>query len=563
MSRASRAMVRKNLEDAANVGLLGAQYDLGLALLHGDSRVFKKDVSGGIAWLERAARVRPPEDDEFLIGYMLRANFPDGHQYPIDYARGLVACARAMTRLASHYHMTSDEPRRDLAITWYEKSIATYELALKHLGPQDTCKPDVEKDLKRDVEALSVVYDIRARMKIPGIDVEPSKVLACFAKGARLGIDLCQYMLAKLYIGETEGVGVRRDINKAVKWLTRAAELGFPKAALDLAVIHYGVKELRDDVVAIQWAEKAQALNSYDDPDFELEVRLILARAHLYGLGTVPKDTEKGIQILDRKPFNKFTRCEVGVCYFAGIGLRHDKYMALAMFRDLSEREKSTTSLAQYMYIRLMMLELGTQADCLHTLRELRNCTPIDQVNMQVREIHRCEGCRRDDARFRCRGCFVARYCSRRCQLRGWHHGMHEEECPRNFPCRRCARKTGKVMIPPECECAARAAKRRAAKPRAVKRKATKPRASEDNRRETLPPTGEDDVFEPSVRILNLETTASDDAATIERKAAEALERRLNSEGTGERHRVFSARDARGDPEATEIISDIARAFRI
>ena len=60
---------------------------------------------------------------------------------------------------------------------------------------------------------------------------------------------------------------------------------------------------------------------------------------------------------------------------------------------------------------------------------------------------------------------------------------MHEEECPMNFPCRRCARKTGEVMISPECECAARAAKR----------KATKPRASEENRRETLPPTREDD----------------------------------------------------------------------
>ena len=478
LSRASRALARKNLEEAANAGLLGAQYDLALLLPHGDSRVFKKDVSGGIAWLERAARVRPPEDDEFLIGYMLRANFPDGHQYPIDYARGLVACARAMTRLASHYHMTSDEPRRDLAITWYEKSIATYELALKHLGPQDTCKPDVEKDLKRDVEALSVVYDIRARMKIPGIDVEPSKVLACFAKGARLGIDLCQYMLAKSYFS---GTGVPRDINKAVRWFTRADESGFPYAALFLAMIHYGVKELRDDAVAIEWAMKAQALNS-DYPQLHTSVCLILARAHLYGLGTVPRDTEKGIQLLDRKPFNKFTRCEVGVCLSAGIGLPRDKHMALAMFQELAEREDAPC-FAEYMYLRLMMLNFAAQSHCLKILREMQNCTPIEQLNMDVREIHRCEECRRDDARFRCRGCFVARYCSRECQRRGWRDGMHKHECPMNFPCQRCARKTGKVMISPECECAARAAERKSAMRQ----------ASEVHRRETPPPTDEDD----------------------------------------------------------------------
>ena len=560
LSRASRAMVRKNLEDAAKVGLLGAQYDLGLALLHGKSRVFKKDVSGGIAWLERAARVRPPEDDEFLIGYMLRANFPDGHQYPIDYARGLVACARAMTRLAGHYHMTP-EPRRDLALTWYEKSIATYELDLKHLDPQDTSKPEIEKDLKRDVEVLSTVFSdhIHDRMKIPGIELDPCKAVACFRKGAHLGIPFCQDLLAKSYIS---GIGVPRvDIDKAVQWFTRTAESGFPHAALFLAMIHYGVKEVRDDAVAIEWAMKAVALESDDDSHFySSSVCLMLARAHLYGLGTVPKDTEKGIQLLGRRQIN---RCEMGVCLFAGIGLPRDKHMASELFRDLDKHARSSPVLAKYMRDRLMMLKLGTQADCLRTLREMHICTPMEEHVMQTRDIHRCEECRRDDARFRCRGCFVARYCSRECQLRGWREGQHKEECPMNFPCRRCARKTGEVMLPPECECVARAAKRRAAKPRAVKRKATKPRASEDNRRGTLPPTGEDDVFEPSVRILNLETTASDDAATIERKAAEALERRLNSEGTGERHRVFSARNALGDPEATEIISDIARAFGI
>ena len=559
LSRASRALVRKNLEHAANAGLLGAQNDLGIFLLDGKSRVFTKDVSGGIAWLERAARVRPPEDDEFLVGNKLRANFPDGHQYPIDYARGLVTSARAMTRLADHY-MTTDGPRRDLALTWYEKSIPTFELALKQLDSRDPRKPEIEKDLKHDVEVLSTVFrdHIHAQVKIPGIELDPSKVLACFRKGAHLGIPFCQYMLAKLYMG---GLGVPHDINKAVRWFTRADESGLHHAAIFLAKIHYGVKEVRDDAVAIEWATKAQALKSDDGPHFySSSACLILARAHLYGLGTVPKDTEKGIQLLDRKQVN---RCEMGVCLFAGIGLPRDKHMASELFRDFDKHAHLSPALAMYMHNRLMMRKLGSQAKCLQTLREMQNCTPMEEIDMDVREIRRCEECRRDDAPYRCRGCFVARYCSRECQLRGWREGMHEEECPMNFPCRRCARKTGEVMISPECECAARAAKRRAAKPRAAKRKATKPRASEENRRETLTPTGEDDVFEPSVRILTLETTAGDDDATIERKAAEAIERRLNSEGTGVRHRVFSARNARGDPEATEIISDIARAFGI
>jgi hypothetical protein len=218
----------------------------------------------------------------------------------------------------------------------------------------------------------------------------------------------------------------------------------------------------------------------------------MLARAHLYGLGTVPKDTEKGIQPLKREEINDSNFCEICVCLFAGIGLPRDKPVASVLFRDLAQREDSRY-LAEYMYERVMMRKLGSQAECLQTLRRMQICTPVDEIGIEARDIRRCEECRRDDAPFRCRGCFVARYCSRECQLRGWREGTHEEECPMNFPCRRCARKTGEVMISPGCECAARAAKRRAAKPRAVKRKVAKLRASEDHRRETLPPTGEDD----------------------------------------------------------------------
>ena len=44
-----------------------------------------------------------------------------------------------------------------------------------------------------------------------------------------------------------------------------------------------------------------------------------------------------------------------------------------------------------------------------------------------------------------------------------------------NFPCRRCARKTGEARLASECDCAARATRRAAAKRRASERRRREP----------------------------------------------------------------------------------------
>ena len=62
------------------------------------------------------------------------------------------------------------------------------------------------------------------------------------------------------------------------------------------------------------------------------------------------------------------------------------------------------------------------------------------------RMLRRCEMCGRDDVKYRCRGCLVARYCSPECLQRGWREGGHRAECPRNYPCRRCARKHARLV---------------------------------------------------------------------------------------------------------------------
>ena len=64
--QASAEMALKSLERAANAGINMAQYQFGQTILIGEcSSILPKHVSEGVAWLERAAVVRPPEDAQF------------------------------------------------------------------------------------------------------------------------------------------------------------------------------------------------------------------------------------------------------------------------------------------------------------------------------------------------------------------------------------------------------------------------------------------------------------------------------------------------------------------
>ena len=402
--------------------------------------------------------------------------------------------ADAMGILGDHYVSS----RRDLAESWYEKKIAACELAIKLRGPSPR-GINYEKALKEAVLALSRVYSENVTQFFRACHESPenapciglhddywSKVTECFEKGATLGSEFCQSLLGTMYL---RGIGVPLDINKGLEWLKRS---GFEGAACLSAQLHYELKERRDDVAAVDWARKARVMinDDEDDKDDESKIRrflaegisdqvqLLLARAHLYGLGTVPKDTNMGISLLltysRASRTGDLTRCELGIIYLTGYGVRRDRDKAAHLFNGC---QPSSVPLAIYMRARLKIAEGSSQqTKCLKyqkIAKETKN--PMEQVRMNQRDLRRCEECRRDDALYRCRGCFVARYCSPECQTRGWREGQHKEECPMNFPCRRCARKTGEARLASECDCAARATRRASAKRRASERRRREP----------------------------------------------------------------------------------------
>ena len=478
-------MARHCLELAANSGLVVAQREIGYLLLHGKHSGIEKDISAGVAWLERATTVRPPEDAQLTFGKVFagcRDTGTPGVRY--DYAIGLMTSADAMGMLGEYYESSNC----DLAVSWFEKRIATFELAIKHRDPTqgDALRDAMEKALKDAVEALASMYSEKFNQNFRESKTNPenapcigfhddywTKVAECFRKGATLGSKLCQDLLGWNYIG---GVGVPIDIDKGLEWLTRSG-LNLYHSTCFFAQIHYELKDRRDDVAAVHWATKARDMID-DDKDDENgdQMQLLLARAHLYGLGTVSKDTNTGMSLLLARPYgtDDFTRCELGIIYLTGYGVRRDRDKAAHLF---SGCKPSSVPLAEYMRARLKIAERSSQqTTCLeYHKRAKESKSPIEQVGMNQRDLRRCEECRRDDSLYRCRGCFVARYCSPECQTRGWREGRHKEECPMNFPCRRCARKTGEARLASECDCAARATRRAAAKRRASERRRREP----------------------------------------------------------------------------------------
>lgn len=96
--------------------------------------------------------------------------------------------------------------------------------------------------------------------------------------------------------------------------------------------------------------------------------------------------------------------------------------------------------------IEILHEELHSARDTSSRATESRASDPSRSELQFERMLRRCEMCGRDDVKYRCRGCFVARYCSPECLQRGWREGGHRAECPRNYPCRRCARKHAQLV---------------------------------------------------------------------------------------------------------------------
>lgn len=112
-----------------------------------------------------------------------------------------------------------------------------------------------------------------------------------------------------------EGDGVKKDRQKAIEWLTKAAEHGLAKAMCNLAILH---NENGDHAKAVPFARKS-ALNGDSNGQFEW------GRMNYHGLG-VPVDYKKAVAYLSKaaKQDNPSAMSLMAVCYQLGNGVEKD-----------------------------------------------------------------------------------------------------------------------------------------------------------------------------------------------------------------------------------------------
>ena len=441
--------VRERLEEGALEGQAWDQYGIAMALLRGEDHCVANNVSAGLAFLEKAAVERSPEDFDLCTW---------------RFGGSLYSSALAIIELYHHYGREHPDERH-LSMHMMEKYVSCLEKLLELHVPRCPVRLRSEETVLSKLKSGSVLL----MHYYHHTDLAKSTMYA--RKGADLGDMRCQFGLGNAMASQDNTSPF--NFGEAKRWFSKAAEQGLAEAVNAMITLCYHIKDTRDDATAVGWVQRAR-----DDPDRYLTsadirdcVRVMHGRAHLHGLGTQPKDIKKAIKLF-RRPITSLSACELATCHFAGIGVQRDRNKArkyidrcftesCELFEAVEEPSVTVETLrvtCKYMQLRL---ELHEQSQVEIFEMVYRSYAGKQSGHLRYRDILRCEECRRDDARFRCRGCLVARYCSVECQLRGWREGEHKKECPMNFPCARCVRKEETFVHLTDCACEARAARRR------------------------------------------------------------------------------------------------------
>ena len=119
------------------------------------------------------------------------------------------------------------------------------------------------------LEARASTGNDKAQMKLAqmylhgvGVKRDVEKAVAWYSLAAERGLAFAQHKLARLYL---DGDIIEQDIEKALAWLERAADLGFIKAQLDLSLLFESAQYMPPDYVsAYKWLNIAASLSEID-----------------------------------------------------------------------------------------------------------------------------------------------------------------------------------------------------------------------------------------------------------------------------------------------------------
>ncbi len=167
---------------------------------------------------------------------------------------------------------------------------------------------------------------------------DDTKRFELYKKLANQGLANAQYNLARCYL---EGKGVERDKEWGITWLKLSAMQGDLDAKMMLAYCYCngGVGVHRNISRAIKlWTELSEKGNS--------EAQFKLAVCYNNGDG-VSKDINKAIELLTASANQGYSmaQCNLGFCYYKGDGVAQDKERAFELYKKSADQGNA---IAQY-----------------------------------------------------------------------------------------------------------------------------------------------------------------------------------------------------------------------
>ena len=157
------------------------------------------------------------------------------------------------------------------------------------------------------------------------------------------------HMFAQFNLGEFYGGGqyVRKDVDKALKWMIAAGEQGCLEAQIDLADLYLYENEdvKRDPELAFYWMNRAAKQGDQDS---------LTTVGRMYSLGEgVKQNADKAREILEKRADKNDELAEfyLGEMYDKGLGIRKNPELAKSWYKKAADHGHEEAKLRYAMIV--------------------------------------------------------------------------------------------------------------------------------------------------------------------------------------------------------------------
>ena len=329
---------------AAELGNVDAQYSLGYCYYYGIG--VKADITKAIEWDTKAAvqgnaYAQCNLGDYYKRGYGVEKDLTISMEW---YAKAAEqGNATAQSQLGDYYYYgIGIEEDISKAIDWYNKAAEQGDAnALDHLG---CCYADgvgIEKDFDKAMELFTQATETE------GVFEGVFGIANCYLDAVKGDADAQCDLGERYYDGDEY---VRKNLTKAVKWYTKAAEQGHAVAQCYLGFCYAdGVGIEKDLDKALRWFTQAtetehmtvnEIANCYLDAiKGNTDAQFDLGNRYYYGYDYVRKNLTKAVEWYTKAAEQGHAKAQfnLGLCYEYGIGVEKDLIKAMEWYTKASK----------------------------------------------------------------------------------------------------------------------------------------------------------------------------------------------------------------------------------